>query len=163
MMNYIIRTKKYPSKKIQTKANDELYHSDEEEYQLEKIQTKANDDLYHSDGENINQGKFSRKRMNHIIRTEKRNISIEEDSIETNDDNISLAQKYIKISNEKRTTGRIIYTYYWRLDGKYIKQNGTNEQGLGRNDQTLGKSGSQPARSTQRDWNPRMAIMLGES
>merc|ERR1712119_37543 len=52
MMNYIIRTKKNINGK--------------------RFQTKANDELYHSDGENINQGEFSRKRMNHIIRTEKR-------------------------------------------------------------------------------------------
>ena len=69
--------------------------------------------------------------MNHIIRTEKRNISIEEDSIETNDDNISLAQNISNIERE-RTTGRIIYIHIIgaRME-KYIKRKGTNERSLG--------------------------------
>jgi len=82
--------------------------------------------------------------MNHIIRTEKRNISIEEGSIETNDDNISLAQKKIYIYQNierERTTGRIIYIHIIgaRMENISNKKR-TNEQGLGRKDQTLGNN-----------------------
>jgi len=123
MMNYIIRTKKNINGK--------------------RFQTKANDELYHSDGENINQGEFSRKRMNHIIRTEKRKYinrriqSKRKMTIYRSQKNIS---KY-RTRKDNRTDN--IHTYYWRSDGKkyiYMKQKGTNEQGLGRNDQTFGNN-----------------------